>query len=60
MGMSKAKIYRVSFRCYYEGNYTQHYQELALKDIPKWVEAYKFTHPEVNAITIRIQFEIES
>lgn len=58
--MSKAKIYRVSFRCYYDGNYTQHWQDLALKDIPKWIEAYKFTHPEVNAITVRIPFEIES
>lgn len=58
--MRKTKIYRVSFRCYYNGNQTTHYQELTLKDIPKWVEAYKFTHPEVNAITVRIPFEIET
>lgn len=55
--MSKAKLYRISFRCYYDGNYTQHYQDMTLKDIPKWIEAYKFTHPEVNAITIQIRFE---
>lgn len=54
--MKKNHIYRVSFRCYYEENKVTHYQELPLTDIPKWVEAYRFTHPEVLAISVRINF----
>lgn len=52
----KAKSYRMSIRCYFpgEGNYTQHYPEMPLKDIAKWVEAYRFTHPQADAITVKI------
>ena len=48
--------YDLSIRCFYAGsdNYTQHRQSLRLKDIPKWVEAYKFTHPAVQSISIKI------
>lgn len=48
--------YNVSMRCYYGGpdNYTQHRQTLKLKDIAKWIEAYKFTHPGVKAITVKV------
>lgn len=50
-------IYRVSFRCYFDTDYTQHYQDIALKDVAKWINAYKFTHPNCKAITFRISFE---
>lgn len=48
--------YNVNFRCYYEapGDYSQHYQTMPLKDIAKWVEAYKFTHPNCRAISMKI------
>lgn len=53
-----AKTYHISFRCYYvEGNYTQHYADITLAEIKKWVEAYKYTHPACSAISIRVIFE---
>lgn len=53
--MSK-RSYNVSFRCYFGGtpdNFTQHYIDMPLKDIPKWLEAYQFTHPNVQSITVK-------
>ena len=53
--MSKKKTYGVSFYCDFDNNCrTRHYQPMPLKDIPKWIEAYQFTHPEVRAITAKI------
>lgn len=53
--MAKSKVYDVSFYCYYErGSRTQHYQPMPLRDIPKWIEAYQFTHPNVQAISVKI------
>ena len=55
MAMAKSKLYGVSFFCDYDReNRTRHYQVMPLKDIPKWLEAYKFTHPEVRAISVKI------
>ena len=50
--MSKSKEYNVSFRCYFPGadNKTQHYMTMPLKDIAKWIEAYSFTHPNLQSI----------
>lgn len=50
------KNYRLSIRCYFPGerNYTHHIQSMPLKDIPKWVEAYKFTHPTAESIIVKI------
>ncbi|MCG4525542.1 hypothetical protein NE579_15445 [Intestinimonas massiliensis] len=55
------KDYRLSIRCYYpgKGNYTHHMQTLPLKDIGKWVEAYRFTHPDVESITVKIYMKQE-
>lgn len=54
----KSKEYEISFRCYYENDTcTNHRQMLQLKDIPKWLESYRFTHPEVRSITVKIWFE---
>lgn len=50
--------YIISFRCYYAepGNYTTHKQELPLIDIARWIEAYKFTHPAVVSISVKVWF----
>lgn len=51
----------ISFRCYYkDGSNTNHRQILSVGDIPKWIEAYKFTHPNCIAITVKIWFEVET
>ena len=51
------KTYQISFRCYYpDGEPTNHRQELKLKDIPKWIEAYIFTHPNCESITVKVWF----
>ena len=50
----------ISFRCFYpDHRYTNHYQDLDIKDIPRWIEAYAFTHPDVQAITARVNIKGE-
>lgn len=55
-------MYEVSFRCYYHSadNNTTHYRTMALEDIPKWIEAYRFTHPELRSITCKVWFGKEN
>lgn len=55
------KKYRLSIRCYFPGaqNYTHHMQTMPLKDITKWVDAYKFTHPTAESISIKIYLNEE-
>lgn len=50
-------IFCLSFRCYYadRGKCDKH-QELRLSDIPKWIDAYKFTHPECVSVSVKIWF----
>ena len=50
------KQYRMSIRCYYPGygNYTTHYRRLGLNEIELWIQAYQYTHPECEAMTIKI------
>lgn len=52
----KPKTYKISFRCFYPGDTmpTKHYQDLTLKELPKWIEAYEFTHPNCESITVKI------
>lgn len=51
--MAKRK-YHISFRCYYDdGGKTNHHQTMTLNEIPKWLEAYHFTHPHVQSISVR-------
>lgn len=54
--------YEVSFHCYFPGtgNITRHRQTMPLKDIKKWVEAYRYTHPMVQSITVKIWFTKEA
>ena len=54
----KKELFDVSIRCHYPtGEPTQHRQALKLTDIPKWVDAYKFTHPNCKSINIKIWFD---
>lgn len=51
----KNAIYELSFRCYYpDGEPTTHRQSMKLSDIRKWIDAYKFTHPNCTSITVKI------
>lgn len=58
--MSK-QVYDLSFRCYFpgQGNYCTHHHPMPLTDIKKWIEAYQFTHPDVQSITVKIWFHDE-
>ena len=53
--------YNVSFRCFYDDelgmHYTNHYNPaFNLSDIPRWLDAYKFTHPTCAAISVKVWF----
>ena len=51
----KKATFCISFRCFYpNGEHTNHRQEMKLSDIAKWIEAYQFTHPDCNAITVKV------
>lgn len=54
------EIYNVSFRCFFPGSdetrYSTHYQPLPLTDIPRWLDAYRFTHPNCISITAKVWF----
>ena len=53
----KKAIFSFSIRCYYPNrSNTEHRQDLKLSEVPKWIKAYKFTHPECQSITIKIWF----
>ncbi len=54
--MRQTKDYNVSFRCSFPGadNKTQHYMTMPLKDIAKWIKAYRFTHPNLQSITVKV------
>lgn len=54
------ELAQMNFRCYYtDGAPCNHYREMALKDIPRWMEAYQFTHPNCIAITVKVWFNGE-
>lgn len=53
--------YNVSFRCFYDDNsgvhWTTHYfPAFPVADIPRWMDAYKFTHPNCTAISVKVWF----
>lgn len=53
----KHKQFELSIRCQYpNGEQTKHHQPLKLSEIAKWIEAYKFTHPACQAITVKVWF----
>ena len=51
------KKYSVSFHCYYQsGEPTRHFQQMKISQIPKWLKAYKFTHPCCKAISVKVWY----
>lgn len=47
--------YNICFRCKYpDGGQTEHRQDLKLNEIHKWIEAYFYTHPRVETISVKI------
>ena len=58
--MRKNDDYNISFRCYFPNDdgarFTTHYQRLSLRDLPKWLEAYQFTHPTCLSVTCKVWF----
>lgn len=50
--------YGISFRCFYgkPEDSTTHYREMELADGPRWIDAYQFTHPNVQSITVKVWF----
>ena len=47
--------HRMSIRCFFEdGGHTQHYPEIEIDEIPKWVKAYWYTHPNLSAISVKV------
>lgn len=54
----KKQLFDVSFRAYFpNGNKVDHHATIELKEIPKWIDCYKFTHKECTSITIKIWYK---
>lgn len=53
------KSFDMSIRTYYGTDNNNHRRIMKLSEIKKWIEAYKFTHPDVTAISIKIWFKDE-
>ena len=53
------RLHRMSVRCFYANteDYTKHFPEIAIDDIPKWVKAYWYTHPNLQSISVKIWME---
>lgn len=51
-------VYDCSFRCFFDNDgeqrYSTHYQPLAVSEIPRWVEAYCYTHPTCQSISVKV------
>lgn len=57
--MNTDTLYNVSFRCFYDDengtHFTTHYNPaFPLGDIPRWIDAYPFTHPNCTAISAKV------
>lgn len=53
--------FNVSFRCFFMREdgvcFNTHYNpSFPLADIPRWIDAYKFTHPNCVSISVKIWF----
>lgn len=53
--------YNVSFRCFFyndgDPHFTTHYiPQFPVKDIPKWLSAYRFTHPNCTSASCKVWF----
>lgn len=50
----------ITFKCYFDGdptNTTFHRREMEIAEIPKWIEAYSYTHPTCTSISAKVRFE---
>ena len=53
----KKALFDLSIRCFYSNrNHTEHRQKMKLSDVSKWLEAYKFTHPNCQAVSVKVWF----
>lgn len=53
----------ICFRCYFPGNwdnYTDHRAQIPVAEIPRWIEAYTFTHPTCTKISVRVYIKKEA
>lgn len=58
--MRTEPVYSVSLRCYFDrAQYTLHRQDMPLKDIQRWIDAYQFTHPNCQSIVVKIWLKEE-
>lgn len=54
-------MYDVTFFCDFpDGGRTKHQAHIDLADIGKWIDCYKFTHPNCRAISAKIWFHDEA
>lgn len=52
------QIFYISFHCFYPGCDTpcRKEQKLKLSEIPRWIDSYKFTHPNCTSIAVKVWF----
>lgn len=53
--------FNTSFRCFFDNDdgvhFTTHYNEnFPVADIPRWIDSYKFTHPNCTSISVKVWF----
>lgn len=46
----------VSFHCYYDNNVVTKQQVIPLCDIGKWIDCYRFIHPECLSVSVKVWF----
>lgn len=44
----------VSIRAYYKDTYSQYFRKMKLDEIPIWLDAHQYTHPECTGYSIQI------
>ena len=50
-------MYDITFFCDFpNGNRTRHTMYMPLDDIGRWIDCYKFTHPDCRAISVKVWF----
>lgn len=58
--MNEPNTYNFSFRCFFPSDdgarFSRHYQRLPLSDLSRWIDAYRFTHPDCLSISCKIWF----
>ena len=58
----KRQTFAISFHCFFPDAPlpVKKVQELTIGEIPKWIEAYKFTHPNCAAVSFKVWFDEEN